>query len=195
MQRRLPKPICWGTLRGRDRRGRARTEWKAPEQTKRMWLVSTFPCLSEKGVSLAQNMQVVPCTPVRIQLQKGCIGPTSGQTWRLSHFGRDGAALDDGQHVALHALARRIRAAPVARPAPSPLSPCTPDLRGKPTGKPRGASDARASREGGESPFRPGTLSSPPCKTQRAVWDATASARGPGRADLVDRPGTLSPPS
>ena len=45
---------------------------------------------SEKGVRLAQNMQVGPCIPVGIQLQKAEVGPTSGQTWRLSHF--DGGA-------------------------------------------------------------------------------------------------------
>ena len=40
---------------------------------------------SAKGVRLAQNMEVAPCIPVGIQLQKAEGGPTSGPTWRLSH--------------------------------------------------------------------------------------------------------------
>ena len=40
----------------------------------------------EKGVRLAQKMQVGPCTPAGIQLQKAGVGPTSGPTWRLSHL-------------------------------------------------------------------------------------------------------------
>ena len=31
-------------------------------------------------------MQVGPCIPVGIQLQKDEVGPTSGPTWCLSHF-------------------------------------------------------------------------------------------------------------
>ena len=42
---------------------------------------------SEKGVRLAQNTQVGPCIPVRIQLKRAEVGPTSGPTWRLSHLG------------------------------------------------------------------------------------------------------------
>ena len=41
----------------------------------------------EKGVidRLAQKVQVGPCIPVRVQLEKADVGPTSGPTWRLSH--------------------------------------------------------------------------------------------------------------
>jgi hypothetical protein len=34
-------------------------------------------------------MRVGPCIPVGIQLEKVEVGPTSGPTWRLSHFGHD----------------------------------------------------------------------------------------------------------
>jgi hypothetical protein len=37
-------------------------------------------------------MQVGSCIPVGIQLQKAEVGPTSGPTWRLSHFRRPVAA-------------------------------------------------------------------------------------------------------
>ena len=39
-----------------------------------------------KGVRLAQNVQVGPCIPVRIQLETAEVGPTSGPTRRLSHL-------------------------------------------------------------------------------------------------------------
>jgi hypothetical protein len=39
---------------------------------------------SEKGVRLANKMQVGPRIPVGIQLQKADVGPISGPTWRLS---------------------------------------------------------------------------------------------------------------
>ena len=42
---------------------------------------------SEKGVRLAQKMQVGPCVPVGIQLEKAGVGPASGPTRRLSRFG------------------------------------------------------------------------------------------------------------
>ena len=42
--------------------------------------------LSEKGVRLAQKMQVGPCIPVGIQTEKVEVGPTSRPTWRLSHI-------------------------------------------------------------------------------------------------------------
>ena len=45
---------------------------------------------SEKGVRLAQNMQVRPRTPVGIQRLKAEVGPTSEPTWRLSHWGQIG---------------------------------------------------------------------------------------------------------
>jgi hypothetical protein len=41
---------------------------------------------SEKGVRLAQKIQVGPCVAVGIQLQRAEVGPTSGPTWRLSHL-------------------------------------------------------------------------------------------------------------
>jgi hypothetical protein len=44
--------------------------------------------LSEKGVRLAQKMQVGPCIPMGIQLEKAGVGPTSRPTWRRSHFDR-----------------------------------------------------------------------------------------------------------
>ena len=34
---------------------------------------------------MAQQMQVGPCIPMGIQLEKTEVGPTSGPTWRLSH--------------------------------------------------------------------------------------------------------------
>jgi hypothetical protein len=41
---------------------------------------------SEKSVRLAQKMQVGPCIPVGIRLQKAEVGPTSGPTWCLSDY-------------------------------------------------------------------------------------------------------------
>jgi hypothetical protein len=41
---------------------------------------------SERGVRLAQKMQVGPCISVGMQLEKAEVGPTSGPTWRLSHL-------------------------------------------------------------------------------------------------------------
>jgi hypothetical protein len=35
---------------------------------------------------MAQQMQAGSCIPVGIQLEKAQVGPTSGPTWRLSHF-------------------------------------------------------------------------------------------------------------
>ena len=47
------------------------------------------PCSSgAKGVRSAQKMQVGPHIPVGIQLQKAEVGPASGPTWLLSHFGQ-----------------------------------------------------------------------------------------------------------
>jgi hypothetical protein len=40
----------------------------------------------ENGGRVAQKMQVGPCIPVEIQLEKGEVGPTSGPTWRLCHL-------------------------------------------------------------------------------------------------------------
>ena len=48
--------------------------------------------LSEKGVKLAQKIQVGPCIPVGNweysykRLQLATVGPTSGPTWGLSHL-------------------------------------------------------------------------------------------------------------
>ena len=42
--------------------------------------------LREKGLRLAQQMQVGPCMPVGTQLQTAAVGPTSVPTGRLSHF-------------------------------------------------------------------------------------------------------------
>jgi len=47
---------------------------------------SRIAASSEKGVRLAQKMQVGPCIPVGIQLQKVGVGPSFGPTWRLSHL-------------------------------------------------------------------------------------------------------------
>ena len=44
-------------------------------------------------------MQVGPRTPVRIQLQKAEVGPTSGPTRRLSHLGLEPEALDEAGPV------------------------------------------------------------------------------------------------
>ena len=49
------------------------------------YIYLTLVC-SEQGVRLAQQMQVGPCMPVGIHLEKAEVGPTSGPTWRLSHF-------------------------------------------------------------------------------------------------------------
>ena len=35
---------------------------------------------------MAQKMPVGPCIPVGIQLKRAEVGPTSGPTWRLSHW-------------------------------------------------------------------------------------------------------------
>ena len=43
-------------------------------------------CPSEKDVRLAQKLRVGPCIHVGIQLYKAKVGPTSGPTWRLSHW-------------------------------------------------------------------------------------------------------------
>ena len=51
--------------------------------------------LSEKGVRLAQKMQVGPHISVKIQLQKAEVGPTSGPTRRLSHFWLGGCEIVD----------------------------------------------------------------------------------------------------
>ena len=52
---------------------------------------------TENGVRLAQQkMQVGYCVPVGIQLQKAGVGPTSGPTWRLSHF-EHSLAVRDGE--------------------------------------------------------------------------------------------------
>jgi hypothetical protein len=42
--------------------------------------------LREKGVRLAQQMEVGPCIPMGTQLGKAEVGPTSGPTGCLSHL-------------------------------------------------------------------------------------------------------------
>jgi hypothetical protein len=64
---------------------------------------------SEKGVRLAQKMQVGPCIPVGIQLFKAEVGPTSGPTRRLSHLDDLGGGhlvvgLVDALQLALHVV-------------------------------------------------------------------------------------------
>ena len=46
---------------------------------------SRIDCI-EKGVRLAQKIQVGQCIPVGIQIYTAEVGPTSGPTWRLSHL-------------------------------------------------------------------------------------------------------------
>ena len=46
----------------------------------------TYPP-SEKGVRLAQRIEVGPCFPVGKQLERATVGPASGPTWRLSLSG------------------------------------------------------------------------------------------------------------
>ena len=48
---------------------------------------------SERGLNLAQKMQVGPCIPVITQLERAEVGPTSGPTWRLSHLTSGSAAV------------------------------------------------------------------------------------------------------
>ena len=43
-----------------------------------------FAVFSEKGLRLAQKMQVGPRYLVGVQLKKAEVGPNSGPTWRLS---------------------------------------------------------------------------------------------------------------
>jgi hypothetical protein len=58
----------------------------------------------ERGVRSAQNMQVGPRIPVEMQLEKAAVGPTSGPTWRLSHFSMRGLpAADDAEGCVVHA--------------------------------------------------------------------------------------------
>jgi hypothetical protein len=52
---------------------------------------SAKPC-SEKGVRLAQKMQVGPCILVGIQQYMPKLAQTSGPTWRLAHLRREPAA-------------------------------------------------------------------------------------------------------
>jgi hypothetical protein len=66
---------------------------------------------------LAQKMQVGPCIPGGVQLEKAAVGPTSGPTWRLSHLvctvplvhlvvvDRDALGLREGQYHTTRPLA------------------------------------------------------------------------------------------
>jgi hypothetical protein len=47
---------------------------------------ASAPFIEQQGVRLAQTIQVGPCIPVGILLQKAEAGPTSGPTRRLSHL-------------------------------------------------------------------------------------------------------------
>jgi hypothetical protein len=51
-------------------------------------------CCGEKGVRLAQKMEVGPHILLEIQLQRAEVGPASGLTWRLSHLRRPHEADD-----------------------------------------------------------------------------------------------------
>jgi hypothetical protein len=60
---------------------------RGPERIKQCVDAGVFDeVFSEKSVRLAQKMRVGPCIPVGIQREKAGVGPTSGPTWRLSHF-------------------------------------------------------------------------------------------------------------
>jgi hypothetical protein len=61
--------------------------------------LATSLSLSEKGVRLAQTMQVGPCIPVGVQLATAGVGPTFGPAQRLSHFegGNCAGGAEDGQ--------------------------------------------------------------------------------------------------
>ena len=89
--------------------GAGRTLIWVPRPTRRCTISSAAPS-SEKAVRLAQKMVGGPCITVGIQLQKAEVGPTSGPTWRLSHF-RAGA-LAVPRAAAVHRL--------VQLPAPDP---------------------------------------------------------------------------
>ena len=52
---------------------------------------------SEAGVRLAQKMQAGPRIPQGIQLEKAEVGPTSGPTRRLSHFGHLVVGVAEGE--------------------------------------------------------------------------------------------------
>jgi hypothetical protein len=72
--------------------------------------------LSEKGVRLAQKIQVAPCIPVGTLQWKAEVGPASGPAWRLSHLPAAARHLEPSAHHPLGpapALALRLR---VARP-------------------------------------------------------------------------------
>ena len=53
--------------------------------------------VSEKGVRLAQKMQVGPRIAVGVQLEKAEVGPTSGPTRRLSHLEDEAGDLQMGR--------------------------------------------------------------------------------------------------
>ena len=50
--------------------------------------MAPFSRLGEKGVRLAQKMQVGPCISAGTQLERAEVCPTSGPTRRLSHSGQ-----------------------------------------------------------------------------------------------------------
>jgi hypothetical protein len=131
------------------------------------------PCLGEKGVRLAQKRQVGPWIPVETQLQKAEVGPTSGPTWRPSHF--RGERLPRRHQRARPPLELRDLAVDAPQPA----------LRGPPVDI-----TARAARSGalavggtgcgGGGPARRRSSSSPASSTRRPpTWEKQVlSARG-----------------
>jgi hypothetical protein len=64
-------------------------------------------------------MQIGPCVPVGIQLEKAEVGPSSGRTWRLSHMMRKHAARAQVKVGAVQALETGAEqwggAAPIAK--------------------------------------------------------------------------------
>jgi hypothetical protein len=67
------------------RRGVSRRRTSGGEAYPKRFRELTFAMPSENGVRLAQNMQVGPCIPVEMQLQRLELAQLLG---RLSHLGR-----------------------------------------------------------------------------------------------------------
>jgi hypothetical protein len=89
-----------------------------------------LPLSEQKGVRLAQNVQVGPCIPVAIQLEQAGVGPTSGPTRRLSHLAErrlevgvvglrrevdDGVCVDEGARLFVTAIRSSYRDYPHKR--------------------------------------------------------------------------------
>jgi hypothetical protein len=69
---------------------------------------------SKRGVRLAQTMQVGPCIPVGVKLEKAEVGPTSGPTWRLSRL-RAGRGRAPGAELLIRAGRGRVTARELVR--------------------------------------------------------------------------------